>query len=85
MTEAELKAEVISDKDVAAVSDQLKNQPAPLSLEQARSRRASIKEENMDIRKRSVEFIRRRTTSRTTISSRPLFDIPFELQQERKD
>lgn len=47
--------------EIAAIGERLKNEEPPLSLEQARQRRLSIKE----VRKSSIDFIRARTRART--------------------
>ena len=49
-------------EDRARVIAELRAQPPPPSLEEARARRASIKEE----RRQNIEFIRKRTTSRAS-------------------
>jgi len=58
---------IISDDELAALGERLQTEPAPLSLQQARDRRASIKEE----RKAAIEFIRSRTNSRAAAQGRP--------------
>ncbi|KFY14754.1 hypothetical protein V492_02437 [Pseudogymnoascus sp. VKM F-4246] len=50
------------NEDRARVIAELRAQPPPPSLEEARARRASIKEE----RRQSIEFIRKRTSSRAS-------------------
>jgi hypothetical protein len=52
--------------------ERLKTEDPPLSLEQTRARRASIKEE----RKANIDFIRSRTSSRASAnaSARPSFE-----------
>ncbi len=67
MTEAELNSTVISEEELNLLNERLKSESAPMSLEQVRERRASIKEE----RKRSIDFIRSRTTSRAASGGRP--------------
>ena len=67
LTEAEIKSEVLNDNQVAAIATQLQNDAPPMSLEQARQRRESIKDE----RKKSIDFIRRRTMSRASLLGRP--------------
>ncbi|KFZ13629.1 hypothetical protein V502_06510 [Pseudogymnoascus sp. VKM F-4520 (FW-2644)] len=51
-----------TSEDRARVIAELRAQPPPPSLEEARARRASIKEE----RRQNIEFIRKRTTSRAS-------------------
>ncbi|KAI9049844.1 hypothetical protein LZ554_005994 [Drepanopeziza brunnea f. sp. 'monogermtubi'] len=70
MTEAEMKSEILDDYQIDKIATQLKTADPPLSLEQARQRRESIKEE----RKRSIDFIRRRTMSRASALGRPNLD-----------
>ncbi|KAN0112655.1 hypothetical protein V8E51_005606 [Hyaloscypha variabilis] len=67
LTQAEINMGIIGDDEVAALGERLQNEPAPLSLQEARERRASIKEE----RKRSIDFIRSRTNSRAAAQGRP--------------
>ncbi|KAG4418007.1 hypothetical protein IFR04_008827 [Cadophora malorum] len=67
LTEAEIKSEVLNDNQVAAIATQLQTDAPPLSLEQARQRRESIKDE----RKKSIDFIRHRTMSRASLLGRP--------------
>ncbi|KAK0100868.1 hypothetical protein ONS95_007315 [Cadophora gregata] len=67
LTEAEIKSEVLNDTQVAAIATQLQYDAPPLSLEEARQRRESIKDE----RKKSIDFIRRRTMSRASTLGRP--------------
>lgn len=62
---------IIGDDEVAALGERLQTEPAPLSLQQARDRRASIKEE----RKRSIDFIRSRTNSRAAAQGRPSMEV----------
>lgn len=67
MTDAEMKSEVLDDYQIDKIATQLKTADPPLSLEQARQRRDSIKEE----RKMNIDFIRRRTMSRAEALGRP--------------
>ncbi|KAE9375747.1 hypothetical protein N431DRAFT_403687 [Stipitochalara longipes BDJ] len=71
LTQAEINMGIIGDDEVAALGERLQNEPAPLSLQQARERRASIKEE----RKRSIDFIRSRTNSRAAAQGRPSMEV----------
>jgi hypothetical protein len=52
------------------VAERLKTEEPPMTLEEARQRRASIKED----RKKSIEFIRSRTNSRAAAMGRPNID-----------
>jgi len=70
LTQAEINMGVITEDQVAALSERLQTDPPPMSLQEARERRASIKEE----RKRSIEFIRSRTNSRAAANGRPSMD-----------
>lgn len=79
LTQAEINMGVITGDQVAALGESLLNDPPPMSLQEARERRASIKEE----RKRSIEFIRSRTNSRVAASARPSLEVLDERQ--RKD
>jgi len=67
MTSAEIAAEYASPQEVAQVAERLRTEGPPMSLDQARLRRASIKEE----RRASIEFIRHRTSSRAAQLGRP--------------
>ncbi|KAF4628125.1 hypothetical protein G7Y89_g10025 [Cudoniella acicularis] len=71
LSAAELAKEVINDGDIAKIRESFAEEP-PMSLEEARQRRASIKEE----RKRSIDFIRSRTTSRAGMGGRPSIEDP---------
>lgn len=62
---------VMKEEEVAALGERLQTEPPPMSLQEARERRASIKEE----RKRSIEFIRRRTNSRAAANGRPSMEV----------
>ncbi|KAH8687634.1 hypothetical protein BGZ60DRAFT_558885 [Tricladium varicosporioides] len=66
LTAAEMVQDVIGQGDIDKIAEKLKEEP-PLSLEQARKRRASIKEE----RKKSIDFIRSRTSSRAGAMGQP--------------
>jgi hypothetical protein len=79
LTQAEINMGVINEDEVAALSERLQSDPPPMSLQEARERRASIKEE----RKRSIDFIRSRTNSRAAAVGRPSLDALTEGQ--RKD
>jgi hypothetical protein len=70
---------VITEDEVAALGERLQTEPPPMSLKEARERKASIKEE----RKRSIEFIRSRTNSRVAASNRPSLDSLDERQRKR--
>jgi hypothetical protein len=70
LTQAEINMGVITEDQVAALGERLQTDPPPMSLQEARERRASIKEE----RKRSIEFIRSRTNSRAAANGRPSMD-----------
>jgi hypothetical protein len=52
------------------VAERLKTEEPPMTLEQVRQRRASIKED----RKKSIEFIRSRTNSRAAAMGHPNSD-----------
>ncbi|KAF8852680.1 hypothetical protein BDZ45DRAFT_694892 [Acephala macrosclerotiorum] len=67
LTEAEMQAEVMKPADVEALGERLRTEDPPMSLDQVRARRASIKEE----RKRSIDFIRSRTSSRAAALGLP--------------
>ncbi len=64
MTDVEITADYISSLEVLQLNERLRTEEPPKSLDEARQeareRRASIKEE----RKASIEFIRNRTSSR---------------------
>jgi hypothetical protein len=77
LTQAEINMGVITEDEVAALGEQLQTDPPPMSLQEARERRASIKEE----RKRSIDFIRRRTSSRAAAMGRPSLDSLEESQR----
>ena len=74
MTSAEMAAEMLPEDQVTELRDRLKIEEPPLSLQQARQRRMSIKSE----RKASIDFIKSRTNSRKTsaasMGSRPVLD-----------
>jgi hypothetical protein len=70
LTQAEINMGIITEDQVAALGERLQTDPPPMSLQEARERRASIKEE----RKRSIEFIRSRTNSRAAANGRPSMD-----------
>ncbi|PMD22710.1 hypothetical protein NA56DRAFT_658086 [Hyaloscypha hepaticicola] len=74
LTQAEIEAGVIKEDEVAAIGERLQTEPAPLSLQEVRERRASIKEE----RKRNIDFIRARTNSRAAALGRPTPDSTGE-------
>ncbi|KAL5323996.1 hypothetical protein ACEPPN_008539 [Leptodophora sp. 'Broadleaf-Isolate-01'] len=74
LTEAEIQSDLLNDTQVAAIATSLQTDAAPLSLEQARQRRESIKDE----RKRSIDFIRRRTISRASALGRPNLEALVE-------
>lgn len=67
MTEAEIKSEVLNDEQISAIATKLQTENLPMSLEEARQRREEIKDE----RKKSIDFIRRRTLSRASQLGRP--------------
>ncbi|KAE8444431.1 hypothetical protein EG329_000522 [Mollisiaceae sp. DMI_Dod_QoI] len=71
LTEAEIQVDVMHPSEIAAIGERLKTEVAPMSLDQVRQRRASIKEE----RKRSIDFIRSRTSSRAAANGRPTMDM----------
>ncbi|CZT53186.1 uncharacterized protein RSE6_14654 [Rhynchosporium secalis] len=89
LTEAEIQSDLLSSNQVAAIASQLQNEASHLSLQEARQRRESIKNE----RKKSIEFIRRRTLSRAGAAGngrpdleallKPKFDTVIE--GEKKD
>ncbi|PVH83735.1 hypothetical protein DL98DRAFT_652197 [Cadophora sp. DSE1049] len=87
LTEAEIKSEVLNDTQVAAIATQLQTDAPPMSLEEARQRRESIKDE----RKKSIDFIRRRTMSRASVLGRPNLEALNEpkfdeaVEGEKKD
>lgn len=62
--------EIMGSQDLATVVERLKGEDSPLSLEQVRERKASIKEQ----RKESINLIRSRTASRASTSGRPSID-----------
>lgn len=62
-----MQAEVMKPADVEALGERLRTEDLPMSLDQVRARRASIKEE----RKRSIDFIRSRTSSRAAALGLP--------------
>jgi hypothetical protein len=74
MTSAEMAAEMLPEDQVAELRDRLKTEEPPLSLQQTRQRRMSIKSE----RKASIDFIKSRTNSRKTsaasMGGRPVLD-----------
>ncbi|CAL3973473.1 unnamed protein product [Diplocarpon coronariae] len=70
LTSVEIQSALLSNREIAAVHHQLATSAAPLSLSEARQRRASIKDE----RKRSIDFIRRRTISRAEQLGRPALE-----------
>jgi hypothetical protein len=70
---------VITEDEVAALGERLQTDPPPMSLQEARERRASIKEG----RKRSIDFIRSRTNSRAAASGRP--SLVALTEGQRKD
>jgi hypothetical protein len=70
LTQAEINMGVITEDQAAALGERLLTDPPPMSLQEARERRASIKEE----RKKSIDFIRSRTNSRAAANGRPSTD-----------
>ncbi|KAK2627584.1 hypothetical protein QTJ16_003550 [Diplocarpon rosae] len=70
LTSAEIQSALLSNHEIATLHHQLSSSAAPLSLPEARQRRASIKDE----RKRSIDFIRRRTISRAEQLGRPILE-----------
>lgn len=67
LTEAEISGDMAGVQDLATVVERLRNEEPPLSLEQVRDRRASIKKQ----RKESISLIRSRTASRASNGGRP--------------
>jgi hypothetical protein len=70
LSAAELSTQLMGTEEFVKVAERLKTEEPPMTLEQARKRRASIKED----RKKSIEFIRSRTNSRAAAMGRPNID-----------
>lgn len=75
MTEAEIAAEIATPEEIIQLAKRLQTDEPPLSLDQVRKRRASIKEE----RKANINFIRARTNSRAAQMGRPQDDVAERL------
>jgi hypothetical protein len=60
----------MNNEEIAAVGERLKTEEPPLSLEQARERRASITQQRKD----SINLIRKRTASRVENTGRPALE-----------
>jgi hypothetical protein len=63
-------SEVITEDRNTAI-DRMKSESPPLSLDQVRQRRASVKENVKEQRKASINLIRSRTASRASVTARP--------------
>ncbi|EPE30638.1 hypothetical protein GLAREA_03605 [Glarea lozoyensis ATCC 20868] len=70
LSSAELSAQAMGADEFVKVAERLKTEEPPMTLEQVRQRRASIKED----RKKSIEFIRSRTNSRAAAMGHPNID-----------
>ncbi|KAI9717048.1 MAG: hypothetical protein M1812_004983 [Candelaria pacifica] len=75
MTEVELKKISSPDRDQAAAVDRLMSEGSPLSIDEARGRRLSIRQGRSD----SIKFLRERTLSRESSQS------AANLQSEHED
>lgn len=75
MTDAEIAAEIATPEEINELVKRLQTDDAPLSLDQVRKRRASIKEE----RKAKIDFIRARTNSRAAQLGRPQDEVAERL------
>lgn len=76
--------EVITSRDLQSVKTELKNTDLPPSLDEAQKRRASIKQERRD----AVTFVRSRTASRVSGSTRPTLadlNIVAPLQHDTQE
>ncbi|KAL2073574.1 hypothetical protein VTL71DRAFT_10900 [Oculimacula yallundae] len=81
LTSAELASTVLSSPEVHQIGTTLQSEAAPMSLQEARQRRESIKDE----RKKSIEFIRRRTISRAAVGGRPSKEMLEKLVEPKWD
>ena len=55
-------------EDLTTAIDRMKSESPPLSLDQVRQRRASVKDSAKEQRKASIDLIRSRTASRASAS-----------------
>ncbi|RFU29368.1 hypothetical protein B7463_g6971, partial [Scytalidium lignicola] len=78
-TTAEVQRDLVGPIETAALMDSLKMEEPPMSLEQSRERRESIKAE----RRASINFIRARTASRAANEDQP--PIIQQLREEMKN
>jgi hypothetical protein len=80
MTSAEIamaNKAIMDAQDMAAAMERLKTEEPPASLDEARQRRASIKQQRRD----SINLIRSRTASRASAMGRPSLDTTEKPKQ----